>query len=58
MPPSLSDAFVHVDTITMHFGIHQLSEDLSILLLLQNVNKTPTVLSYSSVKGPKMPKWL
>ena len=56
--PSLSDAFVHVDTITMHFGIHQLSEDLSILLLLQNVNKTPTGLSYSSVKGPKMPKWL
>ena len=29
------------EPLTMHFGVCQLSEDLSILLLLQNVNQTP-----------------
>ena len=41
------DSYTLVDTITsMSFGVCQLSEDLSILVLLQNVNKTPRFQTY------------
>ena len=42
-----------IDTVTRHFGFCQLSEDLSILLLLQNVLNA--VLTYCSFfAGTKM----
>ena len=47
----LSSAIRHlshaIDTVTIHNGVCPLSEDWSVLLLMQNINKTEKVLDYT-----------
>ena len=42
-----------INTVTMHFGVCKLIEDWSILLLLQNVNKTPMFLPFFQLLANK-----